>query len=61
MVEVLIIFLSIDAGGVDSPEGNRGGIYLDAGFSGLSAGDGGGCEFAGILRFSCGFLMVSLW
>jgi hypothetical protein len=26
------ICTSIDAGSVDSPEGNRGGIYLDAGF-----------------------------
>jgi hypothetical protein len=60
MVEVLIC-TSIDGAEVDSPEGNRGGIYLDAGFSGLNVDDGGGCEFQGVLRFWCGFFVVNLW
>jgi hypothetical protein len=47
--------MSIDAGGVDSPEGNRGGIYLDAGFSGLNVDDGGGCEFPGVSAFCLWF------
>jgi hypothetical protein len=55
------ISTSIDAADVDSPEGNRGGIYLDAGFCGLNIGDGEGCDFQGVARFVCGFLLVSLW
>src|SRR5580704_5834412 len=50
MVEVLIC-TSIDGAEVDSPEGNQGGIYLDAGFSGLNVGGGGGCEFLGGFGF----------
>jgi hypothetical protein len=50
---------------VDSPEGNRGGIYLDAGFFGLNAGDGGGCDFVGgftfYVCFFAGELVVDGW
>jgi hypothetical protein len=43
------------------PEGNGVGIYLDAGFFVLNTGDGGGCDFVGVVSFWCGFLLVSLW
>jgi hypothetical protein len=46
---------------VDSPEGNRGGIYLDAGFSGLNVGDGRGCDFPGGCGFFVWFFVVNLW
>jgi hypothetical protein len=47
--------MSIDGGSVDLPEGNRGGIYLDAGLSGLNLGDGGGCDFQGGCAFCVWF------
>jgi hypothetical protein len=37
------------------------GIYLDAGFSGLNSGDGGGCGFVGGCEFLCVFFVVNLW
>ena len=60
-MEVLIISMSIDAVDVDSPEGNGVESIWMRGFSGLNVGDGGGCDFLGVTRFVCGFLVVSLW
>jgi hypothetical protein len=53
--------MSIDGEEVDSSEGNVGGIYLGACLSGLNAGDGEDAILKGAVRFTCGFLMVSLW
>jgi hypothetical protein len=56
------ISTSIDGVEVDSPEGNRGGIYLDAGFFRINSwrlwrfG-----IFLGVVRFVGVFLMVSWW
>jgi hypothetical protein len=51
---------------MDSPEGNRGGIYLDAGFADLNVGDGGGCDFPGgwafcVWFFAGEFVVVGWW
>jgi hypothetical protein len=60
MVEVLIC-TSIDGAEANSPEGNRGGIYLDAGFSDLNVGVVEVANFQGFWVLRVVFLMVSLW
>jgi hypothetical protein len=56
------ISTSIDGVEVDSPEGNRGGIYLDAGFFRINSWRLWRFEiFLGVVRFVGVFLMVSWW
>jgi hypothetical protein len=59
------ISTSIDAADVDSPEGNRGGINLGAGFYGLNIVDGGRCDFsegfAFCVCFFAGEFVVNGW
>jgi hypothetical protein len=48
--------MSIDGGGVGLPEGNRGGIYLDAGLCGLNdrVVKGAIFQFSGVRRSGAG-------
>ena len=52
---------SIDGASGDWPEGNWGGIYLDAPVRGLNVALVESAIFKGVAGFACGFLMVSLW